>query len=97
MPESTTPQGDAPALPVNPRTTAEDVGFYGAAGAEWLGADGQRYRTNTHGKGMYLLNGSRPVPGMASFRLGATAAWWADEINSALNVRDVGGEAPDHE
>lgn len=88
MHNETMPEGNGPALPDNPRTAPGDVGYYGACGAEWLGADGQRYRTNTFGKGMYTLNGARPVPGMAAFRLGDRAARWAEEINEALNARD---------
>lgn len=80
------------AFPVNPRTVAEDVGHYGHSGAEWLGADGLRYRTNTYGKGMYTLNGARPVPGVADFRLGANPSDWAAEINAALAAHALGGE-----
>ena len=76
-------------IPENPRTTPDNVGLYGICGAEWLGADDRRYRTHSRGFGMWLLNGSQPVPGMALCRLGENPAHWADEINAALDARDA--------
>lgn len=81
--------------PVNPRTTPANVGMYGICGAEWLGADDRRYRTHSRGFGMWLLNGSQPVPGMSLFRLGGDPSRWADEINAALDARDA-QEGADH-
>ncbi len=79
--------------PMNPRTTTRDVCFYGHAGAEWIGADGARYRTSGKGRGMFRLLDAAPVPGMQDFTLGAAPATWDDDINDALNARDASGGA----
>jgi hypothetical protein len=83
---TTTPAAAAEGLPLCARTVPERVGYYGFAGAEWLGDDGVRYRTNTMGKGVYTLVGARPVPGLQDFKLGQQASAWADEINAALEA-----------
>jgi len=83
---TTTGQAPTERPPLSARTAPERVGYYGFAGAEWLGDDGVRYRTNTMGRGMYTLEGARPLPGLQDFRLGQHQRAWADEINAALEA-----------
>lgn len=75
-------------LAVNPRATAETIGYYGFRGEEWVGADGERYRTNGAGCGVFRVADGIPVPGLEVVWVGPYPERWADEINAACDQRD---------